>query len=236
MKVQCLRFLLGLVLASLLGGLAGGTPQAEESLVFPPYLESVVLDVFSDERKAAVEVFPPDAPHQPLAAGTAGVEEIRLGQVLHTLIIRRPAPGRWTFRKSRPTTRVKIQSQQFFPRGVLVAPASGEPLQQYDQVHVAYQVTDENGAPLRELPRYPLTAEVVLVQPGGDRVVLAMERQTQGDPGVFRTLQRVMCDLPGRYGIEVALTTPDLTGRKVKVLQDRWSGFWVGAAKDMDTF
>lgn len=235
MALRCQRILLGLTLASLLGGLAGGKLWTEESLVLPPYLESVVLDVFSDEREVFVEVSPPDAPDRPLAAGMAGVEEIRLGQVLRTLIIRRPAPGRWIIRKSHPATRAKILSQRFFPRGVLVEPAGGEPLRQHDQIFVVYRVMDENGSPLQELPGYPLSAKLVLVQPEGRRLALAMERHPQGSPGIFRTRQRVECNLSGRYGAEVVLTTRDLAGRKVKVFQDRWSGFWVGPAKDLDT-
>lgn len=231
MTLRSLRILLGLVLASLLDRPASGTPWTEESLVLPPYLESVVLDVFSEEREVSVEFFPPDAPGRPLAAGTEGLEEIRLGQVLRTLILRRPAPGRWILRTSHPTTRVKVLTQQFFPRGMLLEPAGGEPLRQHDQVHVTYMVTDENGTPLVELPGYPLSAEVVLVQPGDERIALTMERQQQGDPGVFRTRQRVVCDLTGQYGIEVVLTTRDLTGRKVKILEDRWSGFSVRPLK-----
>ena len=218
MTLRCQRVLLGVVLASLLGGPTCGTPRAEESLVLPPYLESVVLDVLSDDREAAVEVFPPDA-DQPLS----GVEEVRFGKTLRTLILRGPAPGRWVFRR---TTRVKVRSQQFSPRGMLVEPAGGEPLRQHDQVYVAYQVTDENGSPFAELPGYPLSAELVLVQPGGRRLSLALERQPRGN-GIFRTPHRVECKLPGRYGTEVLLTTRDLAGRRVKVLQDRWSGFRV---------
>lgn len=201
--------------------------ETVEALVLPPYLESVVFDLFSEGRETAVEVFAPDSPDRPLAAGVDGVEEIRVGEILRTLIVRRPAPGRWLFRKPRPESRVKIRSQQFFPRGALVEPAGGEPVRQDDQVLVAYRVTDENGAPLEELPGYPLSAEVVLVGPQGLRLSLGMERQPQRGPGVFRTRRRAPCNLPGRYWTEVVLTARDLTGQKVRVLQDRWSGFSV---------
>lgn len=233
MKLCCLGILLGLVLASLLDGAADGTPRAEETLVLPPYLESVVLDVFSDEREVAVEVFAPDAPDRPLTAGMARMEEIRLGQILRSLIIRRPAPGRWIIRKPHPATRVKILAQQFFPRGELLEPTGGKPPRQYDRVFVAYEVTDENGSPLEELPGYPLSAEVVLVQPGGHRLALAMERHPQR-PGVFRSRQKAACKLPGRYRTEVVLTTRDLAGREVRVFQDRWSGFSVATPPACD--
>lgn len=230
MAVRARRYLpLGLlacVLASVHGSRPEGTGEVVEALVLPPYLESVVLDMFSEDREVAVEIFAPDAPGRPLTAAVEGVEEVRLGKILRTLIIRRPAPGRWIFRKPRPETRVKILSQQFFPRGALLEPAGGEALQ-HDRVFIAYRVMDENGSPLKELPGYPLSAEAFLVQPSGRRLSLAMERRPELGPGVFCTREKIACNLPGRYWTEVVLTTRDLTGRKVKVLQDRWSGFSV---------
>ncbi|HYO12482.1 MAG TPA: hypothetical protein VE685_04715 [Thermoanaerobaculia bacterium] len=234
MAIRARRYLpLGL-LACILAFAAGSWPEATnekvETLVFPPYLDSVVLDLFSEQGEIGVDIFAPDAPHRPLTAAVEGVEEIRLGQSLRTVIIERPQPGRWVFRKPRPKTRVRILSQQFFPRGALLQPRGGETLRQHDHVFITYQVMDDNGSPLRELPGYPLAVEISLVRPGGHRLSLDMERRPELGSGVFRTPERIECSLPGRYWTEVVLTTRDLTGRKVKVLQDRWSGFSVRAA------
>lgn len=235
MAIRARRYLpLGL-LACILAFACGSWPEATnekvETLVFPPYLDSVVLDLFSEQGEIGVDIFAPDAPDRPLTEAVEGVEEIRLGQSLRTVIIERPQPGRWVFRKPRPETRVGIVAQRFFPRGALLQPGSGERLRQHDQTFITYQVTDDDGAPLRELPGYPLSAEMFLVRPGGRRLSLAVERRPELGPGVFRTREKIECGLPGRYWTEVVLTTRDLTDRKVKVLQDRWSGFSVSSCR-----
>lgn len=219
--------LLGFFLAFIAAGPAGRMGKEMESLILPPYLESVVFDLFSEDPGAAVEVFAPGDLHHPLTPGAAGVEEIRLGNTLKTLSVRRPAPGRWIFRKSRPGTRVKILSQQFLPRGVLLEPAGGEPLRQHDRVFLTYRVTDAEGSPLQELPGYPLSAQLVLVHPNGLRRPLVMKLHPELGPGVFRTREKIECKLSGRYWTEVVITAQDLSGRTVRVLQDRWSGFSV---------
>ncbi len=226
MKALRPAILQGLVLAFLLAGAAGRRSQETESLILPPYLESVVFDLFNDEPGAAVEVFAPSDLRHPLTLGVAGVEEIRLGSVLKTLIVRRPAPGRWNFRKS-PGTRVRILSQQFLPRGGLLEPASGQLLRQHDWVFLTYRVTGDDGSPFQELTEYPLTAHAVLIQPNGLRRSLVLEHLPWMGPGVFRTRERTECPLAGRYWTEVSLTTRDLDGRAVTLLHDRWSGFSV---------
>ena len=226
--------LLGALLAFIPGGRADERDQKMKALILPPYLESVVFDVFSEAPDAAVEVFAPDDPRRPLLPGAAGMEEIRLGRVLKTLVIRRPAPGRWTFRASHPGIQVRILSQPFFPRGALLEPASGGAAHQGDRIFIAYGVTDANGLPLQDLSGYPLTARLVLLQPNGlRRPPLILQRQPELGPGVFRTRERIECPQPGRYWTEVVLTTRDLAGRTVKVLEDRWSGFSVRPAKPL---
>lgn len=216
--------LLGLVLALASAGRSG---EAKASIILPPYLESVVFDVFTEEPAASVQVFSPGDLRHPLTPGAGGVEEIRLGNALKTLTVRRPAPGQWIIRQSHRGTAVRILSQQFLPRGLLVEPKEGEPVPQHERAFIVYRVMDENGSPLEELPGYPLVARLVLVQPDGRRLPLAMKRLSQKDPGVFRTRDRIECSLPGRYWTEVVLTTRDLAGKPVTVLQDRWSGFTV---------
>lgn len=208
--------------------------ESVETLILPPYLDSVVFDVLGEEAGAPIAIFAPGAADRPLAPGSQGVEETRLGQVLRTVAIRRPAPGTWTFRKPHPRARIEILSRQFFPRGELLAPAAGEPPRQHERAVIAYRVIDGDGAPVRELPGYPLRPEVFLRRPDGSRIHLAMERRPELGPAVFRTRDEAECDLPGRYWTEVAITTRDAGDRRVRVFADRWSGFSVDRASPIE--
>ena len=94
---------------------------------------------------------------------------------------------------------------------------------------------DENGSPLAELPGYPLSVQAVLIQPGGQRRPMALERRPPLGPGVLQSREKAECPRAGRYWTELTLTTRDLNGRTVKLFQDRWSGFSVGAAPSPPT-
>ena len=196
------------------------------TFVVPPYLDAVVFDILGEGRTGGVEICPPDPIARPLIAGPEGMEEIWLGESILTIVLHRPAPGRWTFRTGRPA-RVKILSQRFFPRGILLEPAGETPLRQNDRISVAYRLLEEDGFPLREIVGYPLSADMTLIKPDGHQVRFAMERQPDLGDGVFRTRGLARCDLSGRYWTEVVVTTRDLDGRKVTIFQDRWSGFSV---------
>ncbi|HYN19923.1 MAG TPA: vWA domain-containing protein, partial [Thermoanaerobaculia bacterium] len=212
---------------------AGAEEKRVEIIILPPYLDLVVFDIFRGPGRAEVAVFAPDT-LRPLTSEVEGVEEVRLGEIFQTVVVRHPMPGQWTFRKSNPDSRVKVFSQQFFPRGILVDPTAAKALRQYDRIAVAYRVIDGNGLPLKELPGYPLSLEVSLVKPDGGRDTLGMKRQPELGPAVFRTRKEAECHLAGRYWTEVLVTTKDLNDQRVKVFQDHWSGFLVAAASRID--
>src|SRR6202035_5871342 len=111
------RILAGLVGTRIAESRRAAGERSVESLLLPPYLDLVVFDIYHDGPAAEVAVLAPDT-LRPLSAELAGVNEVRLGELLSSIAVRRPAPGLWTFRKSHPDTRIKIVSQQFFPRGV----------------------------------------------------------------------------------------------------------------------
>ena len=209
---------------------AGG--DGGDTIVVPPYLDTIVFDVFRGRPPGKISIFAPDA-LRPLTAGAEGVGEARTGELLSTVVVRRPAPGRWTFKKSRPEARVKVFSQQFFPRGTLVQPADAA-LRQYDRVAVAYRVTDTAGAPIRELPGYPLHLELMLIAPNGERRRVAMQRDPLLGAGVFRAIEESECDTAGRYWTEIDVRTRDADERLISVFYDRWSGFRVAPAARID--
>ena len=204
-----------------------------ETLVVPPYLEAVVFDVFRGGADATVEIFPPSS-STPIRGGEGNIEVLRVGDVLATYVVPRPKPGQWIIRTSRPDARVRIVSQQFFPRGMLVTPAVTDMPRQYDRVSLAYRILDGNGQPLQELPEYALSVEISLAKPDGISTAVTMERAPDLGPGVFRSTQRTECALPGRYWTDVKVTTVDDSGRRLDVFRDRWSGFSVTPAERVD--
>jgi hypothetical protein len=201
---------------------------ASDTVVLPPYLDIVVFDVFHGAAGDEIAVFAPGASN-PLNARSKGVEELLLGDVMSTIVVRRPKPGVWTFRKTHPSARVKILSQQFFSRGVLVDPRAETPLRQHASTTIAYRILDTNGDALREWPGYPLSLEVGLVFPDGQRTTLPMQRDRSG-ASLYRTPSETRCAIAGRYWTEVVVTTADVSGRPVRIFEDIWSGFGVEPA------
>jgi hypothetical protein len=156
------------------------------------------------------------------------VEEVHAGDLLSTVVVRRPAAGAWVFRKSDPSARVSVLSQQFFPRGVLVHPGAAPPVRQHDEVTIGYRLDDGSGQPLQELLGYPLSIDVSLALPDGQRVVLPMTRDAVSPSSLYRT-RPIECSVMGRYWAEVLVTTADSSGQPVRIFEDRWSGFTVEA-------
>jgi len=213
-----------------------GTRTAESSLaaqtetiMLPPYLDFVVFDIIRGAGGDDVLVFAPRA-RQPVTAATTGVHLASLGAVMSTVFVNRPAPGAWTFQKSAADARVRVFSQQFFPRGVLIAPTPAEPLWQHDRVAVAYRVIDRNGRPLDEIAGYPLTLDLRLVTPEGRQIEAAMQRRPELGTAVFAAATAVACSVAGRYWTEVRVATRDDRQQQVEVFLDRWSGFSVADA------
>jgi hypothetical protein len=203
--------------------------ETVEVLVLPPYLDLVVFDVIRETAGQPVAIHPPDA-LRPLSTEALGVEEVRLGDTLSSIAVRRPAPGAWIIRSPGRPSGVKVFSQQFFPRGTLIRPRFGQALRQYDRAAVAYRVVDGDGRPLRESPEYPLSVQLSLVKPNGERLPMDMAREASLGPGAFEACGDSEFDVAGRYWTEVVIGTRDLENRPVTVFRDRWSGFTVTRA------
>src|SRR6185436_1109256 len=176
-----------------------------DTLVVPPYLETIVFDLFRGHPPGEIAIFAPDA-LRPIDAAKIG--EVRTGELLSTVVVRHPAPGRWTFRKTRANGRAKIFSQQFFPRGALLEPGDA-PLRQHGRTGIAYRITDGGGARIEELPGYPLSLELTVITPRGERRPLRVRRDSPRRAGVFRSVDEAECDAAGRYWTEVEVKTRD---------------------------
>lgn len=196
-------------------------------LVIPPYLDVVVFDVFRGARNAEVKIFPPAAT-EPVVDGINGVQSFGVGEVLSTLVVPRPRPGEWVIRRSHSKARVRVLSQQFFPRGTLVIPPPGETMRQFDRVGLVYRITDNDGESLRELPGYALSVDLVLLKPDGTSAPVPTRRDART---TFNALNETECELAGRYWTDVRVSTVDAQGRRLEVFRDRWSGFTVSVAE-----
>ena len=126
--------------------------------------------------------------------------------MLATFVVPHPAPGEWIVRKSRRDARVRVLSQQFFPRGALLRPAETEMLHQCDSIPLAYRVLDGHGDPLEELRDYALSLEVTLAKPDGATSIIAMERDPALGAGGFRSARDPRCEIAGRYWTDVRIT------------------------------
>lgn len=202
------------------------TTPGVDALVVPPYLEMIVFDIFRSSPDATLQLFPPDAT-RPVVDGVDGVETVRISESLSTLAITRPRPGQWLIRKSREGSRVRVRSQQFFPRGLLRRPDPSGLTVASDRLSITYQVLDGTERPIRELPDYPLALRLTLSRPDGTKVAVPMERSPRIGPAAFSSAPDPRCNLPGRYWTDVRVTTSDAEGRSLEVFRDRWSGFTV---------
>jgi hypothetical protein len=208
------------------------TNPAVDTLVVPPYLEIIVFDIFRASRNAAVEIYPPGSTRA-IRGGVNGIMSLPVGDVLATLVVPHPAPGEWIIRKARPDARVRVLSQQFFPRGILLRPAETTMLHQCDRVSLAYRVLDGRGGPLEELRDYALSLDVTLAMPGGASNTIAMERDPGLGAGGFRSAHDPLCETAGRYWADVRITALDAKGHRLEVFRDRWSGFSVAPTECM---
>lgn len=200
-------------------------PKVDE-IVVPPYLELIVFDIFRASSGGRVEVFPPGS-DRPIREGDEGVEAVQLGDVLQTLAITQPRPGEWIVRKSHPDAHVRVRSEHFFPRGVLLEPSVASLALARDRRRIAYQVLDANAHPLEELREYPLSLNLTIAAPDGRQVAMLMERDTSRGRAAFRSTNEASCASAGRYWTDVRVLTNDAAGRPLEIFRDRWSGFTV---------
>jgi hypothetical protein len=208
--------------------------ETAEVLVVPPYLDVIVFDIVSQNAPVEqVAIYAPDA-LRPLDRDRAGIDEVRLGDTLSSVTIRRPAPGAWMFRVPERRVHVNVFSQQFFPRGTLVKPLAADPPRQHDDVEIAYRIMDSEGAPLRELAEYPLSLSLSLVAPDGKSVATAMKRRSDLGPATFAATMPATCRLAGRHWTDVQIATRDLGRNEVVIFHDQWSGFMVTPAQRID--
>jgi len=222
-----MRFALAIGIILLAAGPFAGVHASQESggrdrLIVPPYLDVMVLDVFSASADAPVEIFPPGST-TPLRSGIDGVEALEISRGMSTFTVPRPRPGVWRVRKSRTDGRVRIVSQVFFPRGMLVEPSFHRKPVQHDRLSLVYRLLDSDGKALIEPPGYALSLSLSLVKPDGHADALLMTR----DGGAEFRSSGIDLSLPGHYWTDVRVMTLDAEKRPLEVLRDRWSGFTV---------
>ncbi len=208
-----------------------------DNVVIPPYLESVVFDIFRVDPGVKVDIFSQERPGTPLSAKDKHVTVTRIGRTIQSVAVKNPQPGSWRIRKSRPNARVDVYTQRFFPRGKLVYPTKDQSLRQFQKIPVKYRVEDGDGKPIRELPGYPLTLELSLVKPDKSRIQMKMRKslKTAEKPGngIYETEGEILCNQAGAYKAEIVIATKDLKNRGVTLFRDQWSGFTVQGARQI---
>ncbi len=200
--------------------------------IIPPYLESLVFDIFRVNPAVEVKIYPANEPDRSLEPGKPGVTFVNVGRTIQTITIKKPFPGLWKIEKSDQAAQVDIYMQQFFTRGKLLQPDPDRPVKQFEKVLVKYRVEDSDQKPLEEIRGYPLTLEVTLVKPNGDRVQMMMEKSPDpSEKSVFQTSEAVECDLTGEYRAEVLIATKDIKSRQVSLFCDQWARFLVQGSR-----
>jgi uncharacterized protein YegL len=224
-------------LNKVIGDIIGTSPEhiskdKYDNVVIPPYLESVVFDIFRVDPGVEVNIFPPDNREQPISGQDKNVMVVKVGSTIEAVAVKHPKPGIWEIRKPHQEDRVDVYIQKFFPRGKLLYPSPDEPIRQFEKIPLKYRVEDENQKPIEELPGYPLTLELSLVKPDGKtRVQMGMKKSTQpNEKSVFVTSGEIGCDAAGIYKAEVVIATKDIKNRQVTLFRDQYSRFQVRAA------
>jgi len=207
------------------------SPDTYNEYPIPPYLESVVFDIFRVNPDVKVEIYSAKELEQPLSQDSKDVDIVNIGRTIQTLTVKKPTPGKWKIVKSDEKARVDIYLQRFFPRGKLLHPDPDVILGQYEKTNVKYRVEDGENNPIEEVPGYPLTLELSLVKPDSTRIQMKMQKSTElSEKSVFHTTREIECDLPGTYHTEVLIATKDLKNRQITIFRDQYSRFEVKEA------
>ena len=204
---------------------SAGSRGLEETIVVPPYLETVAFDVLSPGDASEVSLYAPGLPTRPVTPGP-GIEERWIGDAIRTILIHRPAPGRWIFRKPNPQTQIEVFSRQFFPRGLLVRPAQDEQAFVDQSTTVLYRVL-EGDDPFEPLSNYPVSLELAVVRPDGDWQHFDLPPAAFAGSAVYGSAREVIWEVPGHHQTRVKMRAMDLEGKPVDVFEDRWSGLTV---------
>jgi hypothetical protein len=219
------------VINDIIGTPAGHIPpNMYDNVVIPPYLESLVFEIFRSNPEVEVSVFP-EGNREYRSMELESITFSTIGKNILTINIKNPKPGKWKISKSDKNAVVHIFAQRFFPRGRLLFPKPDEAIKQFEKIVVKYRVEDYDQNPIEKLPGYPLSLELSLVKPDGSRVVMEMQKSSDAtEKSVFITTGEIECDLPGTYKTEVIIFTKDLKNRQVKLFRDQWSKFEVKKA------
>jgi uncharacterized protein YegL len=209
-------------------------PTMYDNLVIPPYLESIVFDIFRIDTEVIVNLFPANDLQHSLTPDSGNVDFVNIGKTIQTVSVKCPVPGRWKIEKSNEEAKVDIYSQRFFPRGKLINPGPDALLRQYEAIFISYCVMDGDENPIKEIPGYPLTLELSLVKPDSSRIQIEMQKDLTMGESIYRTTREIECDLIGPYRTEVLIASKDLNDQSVPVFRDQWSGFIVQSAKLID--
>ncbi|MCI0471870.1 MAG: VWA domain-containing protein, partial [Candidatus Aminicenantes bacterium] len=136
----------------------GSTPGelVIDNPVLPPYLESVVFDIFRIDPVVTVRIYPANNPKEALFPKAPDVIFVDVGRTIQTITVKKPHPGLWRIEKSDKDAQVNIYMQRILIHGTLLKPNSKLPIKLLEKIMFKYLVEDDDHKLLQEIPGYPL--------------------------------------------------------------------------------
>lgn len=202
-----------LALVEPLGGLIG-QPAPCGTMLVPPYLEELTLDI----HKVNADARPTICEHNvPLARLERSRVEIKgRDEPIEQIAVRGPAPGPW--RIDCPAgADVRIFKRELSSIGVRAVRPGGV---QYRglPVDIEVQLLDRNGAPLRELadPRYALQVTASLQPQGGRAQTIALAKRADA---VYGGTAAVSPSTANALTLRVRVATRDAEGKPLDLVQ-----------------
>ncbi len=146
----------------------------------PPYLRSVTFTVYKRQPGASVEIR--DAQGRLMTSGVPGVR-VSDQRSYARIEVDRPIPGLWELDRSA----ADIRAEPFYRRIQRLSPKGSVNVQ--IPVTLRYQVLSEQGDVFRELPKYPISAEVKIVEASGKSESIPVSHSGNGVFGAERPYQ-----------------------------------------------
>lgn len=188
----------------------------EERFTVPPYVARANFSVFKPTPASQVAFF---LPNNSLLDRSAAILEVReTGEVIETVVVENPPPGRWRWQKvDSAAGQATVVFQSLFGQAKLLEPKPNQDL--FDTVTLHIALEDLSGQRMTEWPEYPIQVEAKLVQPDGRTFLY--ELFSQGD-GTWRARQSILLDQPGTYKVFLKGLSQDIDGKDV-LLFTNWS-------------
>lgn len=195
----------------------------EEQFTVPPYVARANFSIFKPQPTSQIVFFTPD--NQLLDRSSASVKVQKTGEVIETISVENPAPGRWRWQKLDTSAgQATVVFQSLFGQAGLLEPKSTQDLFDTVTLHIALQ--DLKGQRMIELPEYPIEVEATVTMPDGKTYVYPLTSQQDG---TWKANQGILLDQPGSYKVSLRGLSKDIDGKQVKLFAHWEAEFTAGS-------